>query len=73
MVRVANPCITAAIDAHGRVLARIPRQTDGYRDIRLPGALPPTFYARTGDLPAMSLVVLVFFLCGRRRGLRYRG
>ena len=73
VVRVANTGISAAIDAHGRVLARIPLQTDGYRDIRLPGALPPTLYARTGDVPAMSLVVLVFFLCGRRRGLRYRG
>ncbi len=73
VVRVANTGISAAIDAHGRVLTRIALQTDGYRDIRLPDALPPTLYARTGDVPAMSLVVLVFFLCGRRRGLRYRG
>ncbi len=73
VVRVANTGISAAIDAHGRVLTRIPLQTDGYRDIRLPGALPPTLYARHGDVPAMSLVVLVFFLCSRRRGLRYRG
>ncbi len=72
VVRVANTGISAAIDAHGRVLTQIPLQTDGYRDIRLPGALPPTVYARYGDVPAMSLVVLVFFLCGRQRGLRYR-
>ena len=72
MVRVANTGISAAIDSHGRVLTRIPLQTDGYRDIRLPAALPPTVYARYGDVPAMSLVVLVFFLCGRQRGLRYR-
>jgi len=73
VVRVANTGISAAIDAHGRVRARIALQTDGYRDIRLPAALPPTLYARHGDVPAMSLVVLVFFLCSRRRGLRYRG
>jgi apolipoprotein N-acyltransferase len=73
VVRVANTGISAAIDAHGRVLTRIALQTDGYRDIRLPGALPPTLYARYGDVPSMSLVVLVFFLCSRRRGLRYRG
>ncbi len=72
VVRVANTGISAVIDAHGRVLTQIPLQTDGYRDIRLPGALPPTVYARYGDIPAMSLVVLVFFLCGRQRGLRYR-
>jgi apolipoprotein N-acyltransferase len=73
VVRAANTGISAAIDAYGRVLTRIPLQSDGYRDIRLPGALPPTLYARHGDVPAMSLVVLVFFLCSRRRGLRYRG
>ncbi|MCH8953366.1 MAG: apolipoprotein N-acyltransferase, partial [Proteobacteria bacterium] len=73
VVRAANTGISAAIDAQGRVLARIPLQTEGYRDIRLPAALPPTLYARHGDVPAMSLVVLVFFLCSRRRGLRTRG
>ncbi len=70
VVRAANTGISAAIDAQGRVLEQIPMQTDGYFDIRLPGALPPTLYSRTGDVPTMSLVVLVFFLCTRRRGLR---
>ncbi len=70
VVRAANTGISAAIDAYGRVLTRIPLQTDGLRDFRLPGALPPTLYARFGDVPAMSLVVLVFFLCTRRRRLR---
>jgi apolipoprotein N-acyltransferase len=69
-VRAANTGISAAIDAYGRVLTRIPLQTDGFRDFRLPDALPPTLYARFGDVPAMSLIVLVFFLCTRRRRLR---
>jgi apolipoprotein N-acyltransferase len=50
------------------VLARIPLQTEGYRDFRLPGALAPTLYASFGDVPAMFLVVLCLFFCARRRG-----
>ena len=67
VVRAANTGISAAIDAHGRVLVEIPLDTDGYRDTRLPGSLPATLYARFGDVPAMSLVVLVLFICTRRR------
>ena len=70
VVRAANTGISAAIDAYGRVLTRIPLQTNGFRDFRLPDALPPTLYARFGDVPAMSLIVLIFFLCTRRRRLR---
>jgi apolipoprotein N-acyltransferase len=70
VVRSANTGVSAAIDAHGRVTESIPLDTDGYIDIRLPGALPATFYARFGDVPAMALVVLVLFLGSRRRGLR---
>jgi apolipoprotein N-acyltransferase len=73
VVRAANTGISAAIDAYGRILTSIPLQTDGYRDFRLPGALPPTAYARFGDVPAMSLVVLIFFLCTRQRGVRPTG
>ena len=70
VIRSANTGISAAIDAYGRMIAQIPLDTDGYRDVRLTAALPPTPYVRFGDVPAMSLVVLVFFLCTRRRGLR---
>ena len=70
VVRSANTGISAAIDAHGRVEKSLPMGTLGYFDTRLPAALPATPYARFGDIPAMSLVVLVFFLCTRRRGLR---
>ena len=71
VVRVANTGISAVIDAHGQVLTQIPLDTEGFRDIRLPGTLSPTIYVRFGDVPAMSLVVLVLFLCTRRRGLRH--
>ena len=70
VVRAANTGISAAIDAYGRVQKSIPMDTDGYIDIRLPNALAATLYARFGDVPGLSLVVLVFFFCTRRRGLR---
>jgi apolipoprotein N-acyltransferase len=73
VVRAANTGISAMIHPDGRVLAQIPLQTDGYRDLRLPGALPATLYARYGDVPALSLVVLCLFLCTRRRSLRPMG
>jgi apolipoprotein N-acyltransferase len=68
VVRAANTGISAVIHPNGRVLARIPLQTEGYRDFRLPGALAPTLYASFGDVPAMFLVVLCLFFCARRRG-----
>ena len=73
VVRVANTGISAAIRPDGRILTQIPLNTAGFRDIRLPAALPPTVYARYGDVPAMSLVLLCLFLCTRRRGLRSTG
>ena len=73
VVRAANTGISAVIHPDGRVLARIPLQTEGYRDFRLPGALPATLYARYGDVPAMLLVVLCLFISARRRGLRTVG
>jgi apolipoprotein N-acyltransferase len=73
VVRSANTGISAVIGPEGAVLAAIPMETQGFRDFRLPGALPPTLYARHGDLPTMSLTVLCLFLLARRRGLRHRG
>ncbi len=67
VVRAANTGISAMIDAHGRVVAAIPMHTDGHVDARLPQALLPTAYARTGDLPAMALVVLGLFAAARIR------
>ena len=58
LVRVTNTGITAAFDAYGREIGRIPLQEPGMLDIRLPGALPPTLYARVGD--AVFLVLLIW-------------
>ncbi|MGY3668502.1 apolipoprotein N-acyltransferase [Marinovum sp. KMM 9989] len=59
MVRVANTGVSAVIDAKGRVLNALPLGEAGYLDVRLPAALPPTVYARTGDLPLLVLLVLL--------------
>lgn len=59
MVRVANTGVSAMIDAQGEILAEIPLGEAGFRDIALPAALPPTFYAKTEDGPLLLLLVFV--------------
>ncbi len=56
MVRVANTGISAMIDARGRVTDSLPLGVSGRIDAALPPALPPTLYARTGDLPVLLLL-----------------
>ena len=67
VVRAANTGISAVIDPAGQIIAQLPLHTDGHIDAALPGALAPTLYVRTGDVPAMALVVLVIFACTRLR------
>ncbi len=62
LLRAANTGITAVIDARGRILASLPLDTAGYLDASLPGALPPTVYARTGDVPALAAILLILGL-----------
>ncbi len=50
LVRVANNGISAVIDARGRILKRLQLDAVAVLDARLPAALPPTIYARWGDL-----------------------
>ena len=65
LMRVANTGVTAVIDAKGRVLQSLPLNTVGFLDADVPSVLPPTLYARTGDLPAtmvtgIGLLMLAF-------------
>lgn len=62
MVRVANTGVSAMIDPYGRTIADIPLGVDGYIDANLPAPRGPTFYAQSGDLPA--LLFLLFGLGG---------
>ncbi|WP_108815376.1 apolipoprotein N-acyltransferase [Loktanella sp. Alg231-35] len=62
MVRVANTGISAMIDGRGRVTAALPLNAEGALDARLPAALPETFYAKWGDLPATIVLILLMIL-----------
>ena len=64
ILRVANTGITAAIDARGTVLARLPAAKEGI----LSGVIQPvqglTPYARWGDWPVILMSVIWVFLAG---------
>ncbi|WP_299848717.1 apolipoprotein N-acyltransferase [uncultured Roseovarius sp.] len=59
MVRAANTGISAMIDPAGRITAHLPLGQAGWIDAALPPALPPTLYARIGDLPVLALLLLI--------------
>lgn len=59
MIRAANTGVSALIDAQGTVTHALPMDTQGVLDARLPPALQPTLYARTGDIPALILAIFV--------------
>jgi apolipoprotein N-acyltransferase len=70
LVRVANTGVSGLIDAKGRVRGTIPLGVADFLDTPLPGALPPTPYARMGEWPFLAglagpLLLLPF---ARRRG-----
>lgn len=69
LVRVANTGVTAVVDARGRVIDQLPFGTMGSLDTRIPGALPPTPYARFGDGPVLLLLAGLALLALRRRAL----
>jgi apolipoprotein N-acyltransferase len=59
VLRAANTGVSAAIDARGRVLDRLPLGVSGVLDVTVPGALPPTPYSRGGELPLLGVLALV--------------
>jgi apolipoprotein N-acyltransferase len=67
IVRAANTGISAVIDPVGRIVARLDLGVEGVLDSRLPTAIPPTFYARTGDVPAAMMAAVAILLVVRRR------
>jgi len=73
LVRAANTGISAVIDPRGRLLASLALGEMGFLDTQVPGALPPTLYARTGDAPwgiALFFAVLGLGALALRRGKR---
>jgi apolipoprotein N-acyltransferase len=72
VVRAANTGISAVIDPLGRVINSLPLGVDGVLDARLPQAIAPTFYVRSGDGTAGLVVVAAFALVMQRRFRRQR-
>jgi apolipoprotein N-acyltransferase len=67
IVRAANTGISAVIDPFGRIVARLDLGVEGVLDAGLPNAIPATFYARTGDIPAAMMVAVTILIVLRRR------
>ena len=67
LVRAANTGISAVIDPLGRIVARLDLGIEGVLDARLPAAIPPTVYARVGDVPAATIALVALLFVLRRR------
>jgi apolipoprotein N-acyltransferase len=67
VVRAANTGISAVIDPLGRIVARLGLGVEGVLDSNLPSAIPPTIYARAGDIPAAIIVAAALIFIVRRR------
>jgi apolipoprotein N-acyltransferase len=66
VVRAANTGVSAVIDARGGIVTSLALDTQGHADARLPGALPPTPYARAGEAAFLLLLALTFGLAAWR-------
>jgi apolipoprotein N-acyltransferase len=67
LMRAANTGITAAFDSRGHEITRLGLDRTGVREVVLPGALPPTPFARFGLMIPATLALLAF-LAGRFAG-----
>jgi apolipoprotein N-acyltransferase len=57
IMRAANTGITAGFDAHGHELGRLDMGERGVLLVHLPGAMPPTFFARNGMVVPLALAL----------------
>ncbi len=74
-LRSANTGISVGYDARGRRLDSLALGEAGSLSLRLPGALPPTLYARFGDTVfgvLYGLVIVALLLQHRRKRLHHR-
>ena len=62
VVRAANTGISAVIDPLGRDVAHLGLGIEGVLDSALPSAIPPTVYARAGDIPAAIIIAMAIVL-----------
>jgi apolipoprotein N-acyltransferase len=74
LMRAANTGITAGFDAFGRELGRLGLGRTGVLVLKLPGALPPTLFARFGlPIPALLAFGLLLVALPWRRNPSVRG
>lgn len=59
IIRAANTGISAAIDPMGRIYASLPLLSEGVIDTEIAKALPPTVYARYGNLIPLMLCLFI--------------
>ena len=62
LVRSASTGISAIVDAHGRIRSALPVGAETVIDGTLPGALPPTPFARYGNTIPL-FIILALFAC----------
>jgi apolipoprotein N-acyltransferase len=67
LARAANTGISAVIDPVGRIINALPLGTEGVIDSPLPQAIAPPVYARVGDVPAETLIVVSLLALIRRK------
>tara|TARA_R110000751_G_scaffold36104_1_gene88404 strand:- start:3046 stop:4701 length:1656 start_codon:yes stop_codon:yes gene_type:complete len=70
LARAANTGISAMIDPWGRTAARLGLLEAGAIQTRLPIALAPTLYSRSGDWPWMGVALLALLAPAAAAGLR---
>ncbi len=70
IVRAANTGISGVIDPLGRMIGTLDLGVEGVLDSRLPAAIPPTLFARFGDIPTAILVLIAAVVTLRRRALK---
>ena len=58
ILRATPTGISAVIDAHGRLLGTVPLGQEGAVEVPLPAPLPPTLFARLGNLLALAVALL---------------
>ncbi len=73
VIRSANRGISAMIDARGQITAQVPFDQMSSLDAVLPPAGSVTLYAKTGDILAITLILLAFGVFTLRKGRLFDG
>jgi apolipoprotein N-acyltransferase len=67
LVRAANTGISAVVDPLGRIVNSLPLGEEGVIDSPLPRPIRAPLYARVGNAPTVTMVVIALIIIVRRR------